>query len=475
MIIGLLVCTIGIIPIFLGLSVNSLFKGSKLAFVLLLYMIFITIWQENIGILYFNDQLNEQVILFLFRLFRIGPTFAIPIVFYVAYIIIKKYFITFKDENMLNNILNVVFTKKVFLVLIVWSSIVYMVNWTELGIIGLKTEYVYHSHTIFYFPEYGQWHWLYIFHMSSFILFLFFLFLLSRKILNTSIKKFLSAFSIYSLLLFITGFINFFPSTGIVTSSIGVIIFSVLIMFEFIKLNANMKLKYYQLIERQKKLDYTGHLAGSLIHEVKNTIQIIKGYSQLLEDSVPMKEDEKGFLEMILKATEQMDNLANNYREYMKHSQMEFKMEDIHKIIEQSINFSQEMLKEKQVDIEFANHSSPLKAYVNKTYLQQVFLNLIKNSVAAIPVENEYRKITIRTDLFEDYIVINFYDTGIGIPSENWEYIFDPFVSSSDQGTGFGLPFVKKVIFEHKGDILVMDSTSAGTHFQIKIPQLTSI
>ena len=52
-----------------------------------------------------------------------------------------------------------------------------------------------------------------------------------------------------------------------------------------------------------------------------------------------------------------------------------------------------------------------------------------------------------------------------------WESIFDPFISFKDKGMGFGLPFVKKIIFEHRGDIAVVDSTPEGTHFQIKIPQ----
>ena len=106
----------------------------------------------------------------------------------------------------------------------------------------------------------------------------------------------------------------------------------------------------------------------------------------------------------------------------------------------------------------------PLFVFVNKTYLQQVFINLIKNSLEAIPNERATRKITIKIDILNDHIAINFYDTGTGIPSENWETIFDPFITFKDTGMGLGLPFVKKIIFEHRGDIFVVDSTDAGTH-----------
>jgi signal transduction histidine kinase len=469
MIIGLLVCSIGLIPLVLAFSVNRIYKDSNLSIGLLIYMILISIWQGDIGILYFKNLLNEQNVLWLFRLLRIAPTFAIPAVFYIAYVIIENSSTTFKNRNILNKILKFVFTKKILFLLVGWSSFIYIINWTGLGIKGLKIENA--SSMSFYFPEYGIFSWLYTIHMSSFILFLLFVLIISREILYTSMKLFLRAFSLYSILLFITGFLNFSPATGLVMSSIGVIIFSTMIMLEFVKLNRITSLNYYQLLERQKKLDYTGNLAGSLIHEVKNTNLIIKGFSNILTKSGSLNDTEKGSLEMILKATEQLESLSNNYREYMKNSTMDFKVEDLEQIIDQSIKFSKAILKEKDIDIEFTNNYNPLKAFVNKTYFHQVFINLIKNSSEAMPAETKIRKITIKTELEEDQVIIHFCDTGKGIPPENWESIFDPFISFKSKGMGLGLPFVKKIIFEHLGNIRIIDSTPSGTHFQITIPQ----
>ncbi|XJZ26871.1 ATP-binding protein [Bacillota bacterium Lsc_1132] len=473
MIIGLLICTIGIIPIVLALNVRGLYKGSELSVGLLIYMILISIWQANIGILYFKDLLSENTVLLLFRLFRIAPTFAIPATFYVAYIIITKYTTTFKSGNFLNKFLGVLFTKKALVGLILWSTIIYIINWTSLGITGLKVDSFDHSYFYFYFPTYGPLLWLYLFHMSSFILFLLFIFLLSKKILNPNMRNFLKTFSLCSLLLFIAGLINFSPSTGAIASSIGVIIFSVIIMLAFIRLNNTITLNYNNLLERQKKLDYTGTLSGSLIHEVKNIVVILKGFSKLLMNADTMRTDfEKGSLDMIQHAAQQLEDLANHYHDYINHSKIDFKLEDLNKIIELSIHFSIEILKAHRVKIEFEKKYSNLMAFVNKAYLQQVFINLIKNSSEAMPPERNERRIKIETDFIGDHIIINFYDTGKGIPPESWESIFDPFLSTKKDGMGFGLPFVKKIIFEHKGDIQVVESTSSGTHFQIKIPQL---
>ena len=301
MIIGLLICTIGVIPIFLAISVNRVYKGSNLSVGLLLFMLLVLGWQESVGLLYFTELLNQQATLWIFRFLRIAPIYAIPVVFYIAYDIIKNYSATFQSDLVLHKIINLIFTKKMLIALIIWSSFVYIINWTNLGIERLRIEHISISSIEFYFPVYGDWFRLYVIHMCSLIVFLLFLFYIAMKIHNTNIRKFLKGFSIYSLFLFLLGLLNFKPETGIVAGSLGVIIFSILIMIEFIKLNIVMKLNYYQLMERQRKLDLTGNLVGSLIQEVKNKSVMIKGFlKSLRKDPASFNDNQNESLDMII-------------------------------------------------------------------------------------------------------------------------------------------------------------------------------
>lgn len=471
MIIGLLICAIAMIPIVLAIGIRNLYKGSELSYWLLIYMGIVSVWQLDVSILYFKDVLSEDTILFIFRLLRFSTVFSIPVVFYITYIIINKHTTTFKDRNFFNFILRVIFSRKAFVVLLIWSTVVYVVNWTSFGIKKLVVRQTFYSSITFYFPEYGNLSWIFVLHMSSFIVFLLFIFIVSQKILNQYMKNFLKTFSICSLSLFFTGFINFLPSTGVIVSSIGVIIFSVIIMLSFIKLNTLIIMDYNNLLERQKKLDYTGNLAGSLIHEIKNSTQVIKGFAALLNQSFSGSDYAGNSLAMIQNATDQLENLTNNYQDYMKYSKIELKMEDINAIILSSISLSNEILKKNGVEVKFHKKYRTLRAFVNKTYLQQVFINLIINSTEAFPDNLESRIIELETDLVGGNIIINMYDNGKGIPPQNWESIFDPFISSKTGGMGLGLPFVKKIILEHKGDIQIIDSTPSGTQFQIVIPQ----
>ena len=308
-------------------------------------------------------------------------------------------------------------------------------------------------------------------HMLSYIVFLALVFPISNRVANSHFQKFLRALCIHSLWLLIPGFLNFSPTTGVIASTFGVIIFSTVIVHGFIELNVNTKSNYYELMERQKKMDYTGNLAGSLIHEVNNTNQIIKGFSKILSESADITERDKNTLEMIQKSSEHLEGLADNYKAYMKSSEMKNKKEDLEVIIQEAIDFSSEMLREKKVNIHFENNYDYLYAYINIANLEQVFINLIKNSIEAMPENKEQKEITIKTEIENETIIIHFIDNGKGISPSDWENIFDPFVSFSKTGMGFGLPFVKKTIIEHFGDIRIENSSDQGTHFRIEIPQ----
>lgn len=461
---------IGIIPMVLAICVIKIYKGSELGFPLLLYMFSTSIWQLDIAVLYLNGNVSKDVIIWLFKFFRAGPTFMVPIVFYLAYVLLKKHATNIKNQRFYQFLLSI-FNRKVLIFLVVWSCMIYFINMTDLGITGLKEIRIIHSTNFSYFPEYGPLQFLYMFHTASFIIFIVLILIFSRKIHNRYLKDFLGTFSFCTLLLFVTGFLNFIPGAGALFSSLGVIVFSVIIVFSFVRVNTMVTVNLNRLMERQKKLDNAGNLTASLVHEVKNTLQIINGYSQLLSKVSSLPPEGKRMNDMIQITSSQLEDLMKNYTKLLKYKSIEFKMVDLNVIIEQSLEITEKLTLENSIEVSFKKKYRTLKTYANQTYLKQVFVNLIKNSSEAFERERSVRKITISTDIQADKIFIHFIDTGKGIPSVNWESIFDPFISSKKEGLGLGLPFVKNIILEHRGDIKVVDSSSKGTHIQIVLPQ----
>ena len=457
------------IPIVLAISVYKVYNRSEVAFALFLYMVAISLWQLDVAVLYLEGIISKEFITWLFKIFRMGPTFMIPIVFYLAYILITKHATNIKNKVIYRFLISV-FNKKILIFLIIWSTFIYLMNMTSFGIVGVTEVDIPNFGSAYYYPEYGPFHLLYIFHTGSFLIFVIFVFIISRQIENVYLKGFLSTFSLCTFLLFISGYVNFIPGTGALFSSLGVIIFSVIIVFSFVRMHTVMTVNYNRLIEHQRKLDNAGNLNASLVHEVKNTMQIINGYSKLLGES-SLDPDAKRMNSMIHKASNQLNDLLENYTRYIKSKSVEFHMVDLNEIAREAIYLSKEFTKRNHVEIGFESKYKTIKTYANETYLKQVFVNLIKNSSEAIHTENPLRNITITTSIQMDRILINFYDTGKGIKQEHWDGIFNPFHSTKKEGLGLGLPFVKNIILEHRGEIKVMDSSPNGTHIQIVLPQ----
>lgn len=105
---------------------------------------------------------------------------------------------------------------------------------------------------------------------------------------------------------------------------------------------------------------------------------------------------------------------------------------------------------------------------IDSEQLYQVFLNILKNAIEAI--EKEEGKISIRTMLKSDHVLIEIEDNGVGIPEEERMKIFEPYHSTKFNGTGLGLVLVYRIVKAHHGAIAVKSEVGEGTVFSVAIP-----
>lgn len=470
MIIGIFIFMIGLIPIVLAIGTFRLFNGSKFSIALLIYMLFISIWQFSVSVLYFPTILSEETALFLFRLFRIGPTFSIAIIFYIVIIILNNNKLDPNAHHFSNKLRHSIFNRKFFYLYVIWSVFIYFMNWTSYGVKNLSIINQELFGLYFYFPVYGSFNILYLFHMSTLLIFLACLIIVAKQVENQYVKRFLRAYAMYSLLLVFSGFLNFIPQTGILFSSLGIVLFASMIIFEFIKMNVDKTNQYNSLMERQKKLDYAGSLSSSLIHEVKNNVQVIRGFNKLIKENTVFDQKNEEFFELVDKASHQLEEIVDNYSLYIKQAQLTFAMEDVNVLLEEVLEMVSESAKEYKVTIKLHSLQKNIKAYMNKPNIQQAFINLIKNSIEAIPPERTTRVILIKTNKINENVVITLHDSGTGMENNQLEEVFNPFTTTKEKGMGMGLAFVKKIIFEHRGDIYIKESSQNGTKFEIVIP-----
>ena len=108
------------------------------------------------------------------------------------------------------------------------------------------------------------------------------------------------------------------------------------------------------------------------------------------------------------------------------------------------------------------------KLKIDAAQIEMVFTNIISNAVQAMPEGGE---IKVTTNKVGEFIAIAFKDTGIGIPKENLDKIFEPLVSTKVKGIGLGLTACQSIIKDHKGKIEVKNKeVGKGVIFTVKLP-----
>ncbi|MEM2568059.1 MAG: ATP-binding protein [Candidatus Bathyarchaeia archaeon] len=104
---------------------------------------------------------------------------------------------------------------------------------------------------------------------------------------------------------------------------------------------------------------------------------------------------------------------------------------------------------------------------VDKEKMKRVFVNIIKNAIAAMPKGG---RLTISSRKSDDFMEISFTDTGVGMSKEVLEKLWMPFFTTKAKGLGFGLPICKRIVEAHNGKITVKSAPNKGTTFTVTFP-----
>ncbi|WP_121616605.1 sensor histidine kinase [Virgibacillus halodenitrificans] len=471
-VIGILVILIGVIPAVLGLYFKKIFKETRLATPLSLFMILIFVWQVDIGVLYFYEFLPEGVILFLFKLFRGAIFTVLPLTIYISYSSYSRNTYINKEKTIMEKVAKVVISKPVFIFSLILSIIAYFINWSVYGVTDIYMKQLFNTGINYYYPLSGM---IGKNILISLIIITFLVLFCScfsiRYISNKPLRQFMKTFVVFSFLLIMGGVLNLVPNLGSLVSTIFVIAFTAAVMIAFVRMYISQLNDYTKLLQREKKLDYLGGLSASLIHEIRNPLHLIKNYSYIIKETQDLNEKGKKMFSYIDKSTDHLGTIVESFTNYMETELFEMKIEDLNEVIEHAIELTRGNLNEYHTKVNFNSRYENIKVPLHKGYITQVFVNLIKNSAESIPEERTERTITIDIEFVDDYIEVNLRDTGKGIPSENWNKIFDPFISNKKRGMGLGLSLSKKIMLEHQGDLIVEDSNSYGTQFRIRIPK----
>jgi signal transduction histidine kinase len=224
--------------------------------------------------------------------------------------------------------------------------------------------------------------------------------------------------------------------------------------------------KMEEQMSNSEKLASIGRLAAGIAHEIGNPLTSIFSFVQILRE-IEHDEFKKESLQTIHFHINRISEILKQLSGFTKMPLGEAKECQVNDVIETSINLIQYDKKAREITMkkDLASQLPAVTADCNQ--LSQVFVNLILNAIDAMP---QGGVLTVRSRVSGDDIVIQFQDSGVGIPPEDLIKIFDPFYTTKEKGTGLGLAVSYNIVKKMNGTLTVESEVGQGTTFTVSLP-----
>lgn len=245
---------------------------------------------------------------------------------------------------------------------------------------------------------------------------------------------------------------------------------------------ANLKAKTDELfaleeqLRRSDRLAALGQLTAGLAHEIRNPLASIKTSVEILQSrqrAVDRPADEPDFAAIILEETARLDHILTEFLQFARAEQSRPADEphnaSVLGAVRKVLDLTEARRRTSNVRVSLDAAKLDVPVAICDSHLRQVFLNLLINSIDAMPEGGEFRIHFGGVD--QRHVVVHVEDTGTGIAPEAAPRIFDPFFSTKDAGTGLGLSIVERILDSHGGSIaLAPAGDGATTRFVLRLP-----
>ena len=234
-----------------------------------------------------------------------------------------------------------------------------------------------------------------------------------------------------------------------------------------------------QQLAHMNRLASLGQLASAIAHELNQPLSVVANSAAFLQLGLPdnMIDQQKAveMCELISSQAVKAGEIVRRMRGFCLNKPPKRSLVNLNKLIEESLQLVEPELRHNRIKAQSDLASSIPMVQVDRVQIQQVLINLIKNSIDAMVESTQKERILrISTIMSQSVISIAVSDSGPGIPIEEQSQIFRPFESSKDDGMGMGLAISRSIVEAHSGRLTVGESAGTGATFFIDLPLLAS-
>jgi two-component system NtrC family sensor kinase len=222
---------------------------------------------------------------------------------------------------------------------------------------------------------------------------------------------------------------------------------------------------------QQEKMASLGRLSAGVAHEINNPLTSILIFSSILRDKVDVSHPDYKKISTIVNETIRCRGIVERLLAFSRQDEPRKEKQDVNGVIRQSL----ELLKNQAIFQNIRIHERLRKdlpeVSIDANMMQQVFVNILINAADAMPEGGDLTIQSRRAPAAAGrYVVVEFADTGKGIPAEDIPRLFDPFFSTKEKGTGLGLSICYGIVRRHGGKIDVKSAKDQGSVFTIQLP-----
>jgi PAS domain S-box-containing protein len=238
-------------------------------------------------------------------------------------------------------------------------------------------------------------------------------------------------------------------------------------------------------LQRAQKLEAIGTLAGGIAHDFNNILSAIIGYTEITLNSIEKNAAIHDYLQQVYAAGLRAKDLVRQILAFARQSEEELKPIRLDKTVHEILKFIRASVPTTIKIQQRVESDSVIMG--NVTQVHQMLMNLCTNAAQAMEAEGGIMEVTLKDIKIDggsetkkttlkpgEYIQIRVSDTGVGIPPDIIESIFDPYFTTKEpgEGTGMGLALVHGIIESYGGQITVDSKPGEGTVFAIFLPKI---
>jgi signal transduction histidine kinase len=221
----------------------------------------------------------------------------------------------------------------------------------------------------------------------------------------------------------------------------------------------------HEELRQKDKLAVVGQMATAIGHEIRNPLASLKGFTQLQQERNPNSSE---FYPIMIQEIDRINFIVDDLMYLGKPKAIHFEKENIEEIIAYTLSIMKQTAQSKGVDIETTFKSSIPPIECDGMQLKQVFINLIKNAIEAMPYGGKIN-INIKS-IKENNLLIAIQDQGCGIKEEDILNLGNPFYTTKKEGTGLGLMVTNQIIQDHNGKLKIESIPNIGTNVNVILP-----